>query len=158
MNTLDKINTHRLVNLIRKAITVLISNQLIIEDKEKLRLQTESTINSYMRTLPIQDHTIKSKFVFHDWVDLYPNRGQRWLARLAKYLRIPLHEHQQRWYHTILPYKIRYDYTEDDCSNPNVIYSAQLVIPHDVMECDLMFTPVKSLNCLTMNIIIDRNT
>lgn len=153
MNSLDKMNVGRLMLLIKTDLENAFSN-LSINDDDAAAKNLEDAVKGYLSKMPIENYKTASKVVFRDWKTLYPNIWTRMLARTAKLFRMPLVEHEQRWYHTVMPYDIEMIYSEG--CEPDVLYSAMLLTPYRAVECDLTIQPRMAINELKFNIKITK--
>lgn len=157
-NTLNEIYASRIVREIQSSLTQF-SSEALNNGADKAGL--EAACKTYLETLEhkgaVHDHKItSSQIVKHTWTSLYPSRWKRALAYTFHRF-VDVQALEQRWFHTILPFALKYTYEDADgevCEG----YVARLVLPHETLELGVSFRPVHTISSITLNFEASKST
>lgn len=91
-------------------------------------------------------------------VELYPNRWQRFRARIGLWLVsmswITSTSFKEKWYHTVFPYSIDCSLRDEGDSYHVAYYRADLYKPYTLV--DVKYVPVKAMDKINFEYVIDK--
>lgn len=156
-------------------------NGPIFESNAGLRDACKNTIASYLDELKskgvVPNYKVgEAETVHHTWTSLYPKLSDRVLAFIFGRLLKRTFDSQQKWYHTIAPYKIENsvsapavvdcrDGTEvfedihwyyDRLISGGISYSARLVMPYTETVIPWSFTPVAPVSHIHLSVTVTK--
>ena len=183
-NPLEDMSTQKLMESIKSELHTMLLKP-IVPTSEDVARQVNDSVASYLETSKeqglVNSFKAQSQEVFYTWAKLYPSIWTRMKVRLFFLLGGKQAYHKQRWFHTILPFKIEYgsstnsvldhmpnfeDLNEEDynyiadlvgvveANRQN--YWAKLSRPYKAVETNIQFMPVQPVNSIEINLVLSK--
>ena len=165
----DRVNTARLVRQIQESVGHMASTFAFSPSaSEDFKKATDSYLESLKERGAISGFSISPPITrWKGWRELYPKRGTRLLAMIAKLLKLR-DSGSPKWYHFVLPYSVDrgvgvqdefYDYSVDKSEVERYVYPtyfASITYPHEVVSTDLLIAPTAPVRRIVLTCTIGK--